>query len=301
MRVAPAAASIRLKKADKDLATIARELNVRYIVEGRVRKAGQSIRITAQLVDVAEDRTIWADKYAGEFEHVFELQERVSRAIAEVLQLTLRASVRVPKPAAVEAFLKGRHFLRQATSAGFQKALEYFADATLLDPDYAPPFAALGETYVTLTTAWETLPALETMPKAVRSRYCNRQLSKVFIRTHTSPGTVHFLRVCGETSGSSGSLRRRRHAASVSRRELAPELESDVASRPIIGPTTGVSRGKNHDVFVCDLIRNRERKAIEHRDPPVWTVAPLRCCFGKSKDHRERRVDLASSSVPRPA
>jgi TolB-like protein/cytochrome c-type biogenesis protein CcmH/NrfG len=166
LRVAPSAASFRLKNANKDLATIAGEFNVRYIVEGRVRKAGRSIRITAQLVDVAEDRTIWADKYTGELEHVFELQERVSRSIAEALQLRLQPASRVPKPEAVEAFLKGRHFARQATSAGFQKALQCFQLATELDPNYAPAFASLGDVYVNLTTGWDALPALETMPKA---------------------------------------------------------------------------------------------------------------------------------------
>jgi serine/threonine protein kinase len=166
LRVVPGAASFRLKTANKDLATIAREFNVGYIVEGRVRKAGQNVRITAQLVDISEDRTVWADKYTGDLDQVFEVQERVSRAIADALQLQLRPMSRVPKPDAVEAYLKGRHFARQATSIGFQRALECFRHATDLDPNYAQAFAALADVYVDLTTAWDALPALETMPKA---------------------------------------------------------------------------------------------------------------------------------------
>src|SRR5207237_3048765 len=86
----PAAASFRLRGANKDVAAIARDFNVTHIVEGRVRKAGDDVRITAQLVDVAEDRTVWADKYSGNLAQAFVLQERVSGAIAEALQLRLR-------------------------------------------------------------------------------------------------------------------------------------------------------------------------------------------------------------------
>ena len=166
LRVAPSTASFRLKSLNKDLAAVAREMNVQYVVEGRVRKAGHTVRITAQLVEVAEDRTVWADKYSGDLNDVFELQARVSRSIADALQLQLRPAARAPKPEAVEALLKGRHFARQATSAGFQKALECFDQATQCDPNYAPAFAALADVYVDLTTAWDAMPALETMPKA---------------------------------------------------------------------------------------------------------------------------------------
>jgi serine/threonine-protein kinase len=166
LRVAPSGASFRLKNTQKDLATIGRDLNVRYVVEGRVRKVGPSIRITAQLVDVLESRTIWADKYTGDLERVFELQERVSLSIAAALQLQLQPSKRAPQPEAVEAYLKGRHFFRQATNDGFVKALEQFRRATDVDPEFASAMAALAYTYVWMTAVSLALPAREAMPKA---------------------------------------------------------------------------------------------------------------------------------------
>ena len=166
LRVVPSAAAFRLKNTAKDLVTIGREYNVRYVLEGRVRKAGQRARITAQLVDVWGDRPIWADKYPGELDRVFELQKRVSRAIAEALQMHIRPPSRAPKAEASEAYLKGLHFARQATAEGLHKALQYFQQAAEIDPAYVRALAAMAETYVTLTMAWETLPAHETMPKA---------------------------------------------------------------------------------------------------------------------------------------
>jgi serine/threonine-protein kinase len=190
LRMVPAAASFRLRGANKDLAAIARDFNVTHIVEGRVRKAGDDVRITAQLVDVAEDRTVWADKYSGNLAQAFALQERVSGAIAEALQLRLRLARRTPRPEAVEAFLKGRHFARQATSAGFQKALTFFEEATHLDGDYAAAFAALAETYVTLTTAWQALRALDTMPKAVAAAQRALEIDPQLVDAHVTRGLV---------------------------------------------------------------------------------------------------------------
>jgi TolB-like protein/Flp pilus assembly protein TadD len=81
------------KGTDKDLPTIGRELGVRYVLEGSVRKAGSSLRITAQLVDAEKDTPLWSEKYSGSLEEVFEVQERVSREIVRALdvQLTSRA------------------------------------------------------------------------------------------------------------------------------------------------------------------------------------------------------------------
>ena len=190
LRVVPSAASFRLKNTDKDLATIAREANARYIVEGKVRKAGRTVRITSELVDVRENRSIWADKYTGELEQVFELQERVSAAIAAALQLTLRPAPRSPKPEAREAFLKGRHSMRQATVAGLRDSVLYFQQAIEADPDYAPAFAALADAYVTLTQGWDALPALETMPKAQRAAQQALALDPNLADAHLALGNV---------------------------------------------------------------------------------------------------------------
>ncbi|HET8837196.1 MAG TPA: protein kinase [Gemmatimonadales bacterium] len=81
--------SVKLKGAGWDLQRIGRELNVRYALEGSVRRAGSTLRITAQLVDIASDEPLWAEKYSGTVDDVFDLQERLSRQIVEALRITL--------------------------------------------------------------------------------------------------------------------------------------------------------------------------------------------------------------------
>ena len=81
--------SIKLRNTDWDLRRIGRELNVRYALEGSVRRAGSTLRITAQLIDVETDAHLWAEKYTGSVDDVFDLQERLSRHIVEALRITI--------------------------------------------------------------------------------------------------------------------------------------------------------------------------------------------------------------------
>jgi eukaryotic-like serine/threonine-protein kinase len=92
LRVISRTTAMRLKGTDKELATVAAELGVRYALEGSVRKAGSALRITAQLVDTCRDVTLWSDKYSGSLDDVFAIQERVSRSIVEALRLRLSDS-----------------------------------------------------------------------------------------------------------------------------------------------------------------------------------------------------------------
>src|SRR4029450_2293603 len=81
--------SMKLRDTDWDLRRIGRELNVRYALEGSVRRAGATLRITAQLIDLETDGHLWAEKYSGTVDDVFDLQERLSRQILEALRVTL--------------------------------------------------------------------------------------------------------------------------------------------------------------------------------------------------------------------
>jgi TolB-like protein len=115
LRVISRTSAMLLKGSKKDVPTIAKELNVRYVLEGSVRRAGQSLRITAQLIDAGADAHLWAEKYSGTLDDVFAIQEKVSRAIVDALKLTLTVDERhrltarmIPNVRAFDLYLEAR-------------------------------------------------------------------------------------------------------------------------------------------------------------------------------------------------
>ena len=138
-----------------DVRTVAKELGVRYILEGSVRRVGDQVRINAQLIDSTTGGHLWAERYDGSLADVFGLQDKVARKIVAVLavQLTAGEQQRVARketevPEAYDAFLQGwQHYLRQ-NPENFRKAISYFEKAIELDPEYSRAYAALAATYM---------------------------------------------------------------------------------------------------------------------------------------------------------
>jgi non-specific serine/threonine protein kinase len=120
LRVISRTSSMQLKGTRKDVRTIGRELGVGSVVEGSVRKAGQSLRITAQLIDASSDAYLWSEKYSGAMDDVFEVQERVSREIVKALNITLSTEEQariaerpIDDPRGLELFMRARQALRR--------------------------------------------------------------------------------------------------------------------------------------------------------------------------------------------
>lgn len=154
--------SLQYKGTKKDVKTIGRELGVRYILEGSVRKFQDNLRIAVQLVDVESDRQLWAESYKGKLADVFDIQEQVSKQIVDALMVKLTPSEQVvlTKRATVnaEAFdcnLRARNFLYRYTKNSVQFAIQLFKRAIELDPRYAAAYAGLGEAYATLYQNFE--------------------------------------------------------------------------------------------------------------------------------------------------
>jgi eukaryotic-like serine/threonine-protein kinase len=136
LRVISRTSAMLLKGSKKDVPTIARELNVRYVLEGSVRRAGQSLRITAQLIDAASDAHLWAEKYGGTLDDVFAIQESVSRSIVSALKLTLTADERhrlaarmIPDVKAFDLYLRARQELSRFSEGALDEALRLTRDA----------------------------------------------------------------------------------------------------------------------------------------------------------------------------
>jgi TolB-like protein/DNA-binding winged helix-turn-helix (wHTH) protein/Flp pilus assembly protein TadD len=145
------------KGARKPLPQIARELQVDAIVEGTVLRAGDRVRITAQLIDAATDKHLWSQSYEGELRDTLALQDRVARAIAEQIQINVTPqeqaalkSVKVVDPEAYESYLKGRFFWNKRTAEGLKVALAYFNQAVEEDPKYAQAYSGIADTYALL-------------------------------------------------------------------------------------------------------------------------------------------------------
>ncbi|PWB72556.1 MAG: hypothetical protein C3F15_10920 [Holophagae bacterium] len=151
LRVISRTSAMLFKGSKKDLPTIARELGVRYALEGSVRRAGSSLRISAQLIDANTDDHLWAEKYGGTLDDVFAIQEKVSRSIVDALkvQLTPQETQRlaqhpIPNALAYEFYLKARQEILKWTRAGLDRALTYLHSGLEITGPNAVLFAGLA-------------------------------------------------------------------------------------------------------------------------------------------------------------
>jgi serine/threonine protein kinase/tetratricopeptide (TPR) repeat protein len=157
MRVVSRTTSMRYKSTSKNAGSIGREVGVRYIMEGSVRRIGDDLRISVQLVDVASDTQLWAETYRGYIADVFDIQEKVSKQIVDALSVKLTPTERVVlskrptlNPEAFDLCLRGRDCLYKRTRSDLDCGIDLFKKAIDLDPRYAAAYAGLGETYGTL-------------------------------------------------------------------------------------------------------------------------------------------------------
>jgi serine/threonine protein kinase/tetratricopeptide (TPR) repeat protein len=154
LRVISRTSAMHFKGTTKQLPEIARELNVRYVLEGSVRRAGNSLRITAQLIDGATDAHLWAEKYSGTLEDVFDLQERLSRRIVHGLRLSLTpkedrdlAARPIQDVRAYDAWLRATHEVWTLTPGGVDRAVEHVNHALAIVGENALLHAGLGYFY----------------------------------------------------------------------------------------------------------------------------------------------------------
>jgi adenylate cyclase len=149
--------SMRYKNSDKSVGDIGRELNIGSVLEGSVRKAGDSLRITMQLINVRNQEHVWSERYDRELKDVFAIQSDISECVAEALKTRLLAAERegvsareTENPDAYAFFLKGQYHSRSQAVESLTKAGECFQRAIDLDPGYARAYGALAGHYYNL-------------------------------------------------------------------------------------------------------------------------------------------------------
>ena len=172
LRVISRTSAMRYKKTQKTLQEIGRELNVDSVVEGSVRRHGERVRITAQLIEIATDRHLWAKSYERDLKDVLALQGEVAQAIAQEIKgkLTPEEEARLAHahtvdPKAYEAYLKGRHHWNKRNDETLLRSLEYFREAVEVDPTWATAYVGLSDAY-NVIGFYGTLPPGDTFPKA---------------------------------------------------------------------------------------------------------------------------------------
>ena len=145
--------SFTYKGRSVDVRTIGRELGVLSVLEGSIRRAGQRVRITAQLVDAATGGHLWAERYDRDLTDIFEVQDDVTHRIVDALKVTLSpaekarlADVKASNIAAYDCVLRGREFMlgKDKTRETFEQAIKFFKKAVELDPNYSQAYACLG-------------------------------------------------------------------------------------------------------------------------------------------------------------
>ncbi len=163
------------KRTSERVDQIGSELGVQYVLEGSVRREAEKVRINAELIEVGGQRSLWAQEYDRELTNLLVVQSEIAREISDSIQVTLGSRERseaITKPSltpqayqAYDLYLKGLYFWNERSILGFQQAISYFQQAIAKDPDYAPAYAGLANSYTLLPGYSLTSPS-KYIPKA---------------------------------------------------------------------------------------------------------------------------------------
>lgn len=194
LRVISRSSVMVYKHVRKPLPQIAHELNVDAIVEGTVLRSGEQVRITAQLIRATADEHLWSQSYQGDLRDTLELQDKVARAIADRIRVTVTSheralpdSAKLVNPDAHDAYLRGRYFWNKRTEEGLKRAVTYFDEAIVKDPNYAQAYSGLADSYALLGD-WEygALAPNEAFPKAKAAAAKALELDNTLGEAHAS-------------------------------------------------------------------------------------------------------------------
>jgi serine/threonine-protein kinase len=199
LRVASRTSSFAFKGASQDIRTIGEKLRVRTVLEGSVRRADINLRVTAQLINVADGFHLWSRTYDREMKDVFAVQDEIARAIVNALKGTLESGPSValvePHTGNVEAYalyLKARYFWKKKSASALKKCIEYFEQAIALDPGYALAYAGLADSYIML--AYHSyLPPKQVFPRARAAADAAVGIDDGLAEAHTARACVSLL------------------------------------------------------------------------------------------------------------
>jgi len=185
------------KGKEVDAKTVAQEVDVRAVVMGNMASQGENLRIYVELVDAENDNTLWAETYTRPRSAVYELEETLSKEIADALgiQLTGEEEERLTQrytenSEAHEAYLKGEFEFGKGTAESNLKAIQYFEEAIEKDPNYAPAYLTMANSYMLLGSVHGVIPPGEAMPKAEELAMKALEIDNMLGRAHAVLGNI---------------------------------------------------------------------------------------------------------------
>ena len=199
LRVASRTSVFALKGKPQDVRAIGALLGAAWVLEGTVRRAGDRLRISAQLTSTEDGQLLWSERYDRTLADVFAIQEEIARTIVDTLRATSFADLTAPAArrytqsiAAYGLYLKGRYAWNKRTQEDITDAIGYFEQAIADDPDYAPAYAGLSDSYA-LQLDYRSVPVAEGFARA--EEYARRalELDETVAEAHASLGWVLFI------------------------------------------------------------------------------------------------------------
>ena len=196
LKVIARSSVFRYKGQQTDPVLVGKELGVRAVLTGRIQKRGESMLISAELVDVRENKQLWGDNYERKLSDMLSVQRDIAREITSNLRPTLsgveqhQASKQyTANPEAYQLYLKGRFYWNKRSPDDFQKAIAFFQEAIEKDPNYALAYSGLADSYA-LQAAYTGISAREVMPKAKAAALKALELDDRLAEAHASLGQI---------------------------------------------------------------------------------------------------------------
>jgi serine/threonine-protein kinase len=196
LRVTARTSAFSFKGKAVDVREIGSKLNVSYVLEGSVRRAGPHLRVSAQLINAATGYHLWSDEYDRDARDVFTVQDEIARAIVGALRVKLSgaANAALVKPAtenpeAHDLYLQGRYFFAKRDSTSLRKAQDYFERAIAKDPSYALAYAGLSDAY-SHRAVFGYVPPHGIHSQAKEAALRALALDSTLVEAHTSLGFI---------------------------------------------------------------------------------------------------------------
>jgi serine/threonine protein kinase/TolB-like protein/Tfp pilus assembly protein PilF len=184
------------KGKDTDARTVGQALGVRAVLKGHVMQRGDSLDISAELVDARDDSHIWGQQYSRKAADIFALQGELAKDMTSMLRMRLSgedekrmAKSYTANPEAYQDYLKGSYWLRKNTEEGMHKGIEYFQEAIAKDPSYALAYDGLATCYTALTPLGFVSPK-ETFPRAKEAALKALEIDDTLAEAHASLGSI---------------------------------------------------------------------------------------------------------------